>query len=212
MAIGFKMKKTERVLFCASKWWGDPDFPEHMEYPTVKVTDEEGESIDYPLTFICQINCEDIAHLDPENRLPHEGMLYFFGAIDEYLGYETYTHNGIGEWPKGEFVVKYAKSINFETFQSCILVDDEDQPLTEPEMEMEFFECEENAEGFKLLGYPYYEEVRNLYPEHLNLLQLDADEDLGLRFYDCGMLNVVMKESDLKFGNWKKSKACLHSL
>ena len=83
MAIGFKLKKTERVLFCASKWWGDPDFPEQMEYPTVKVTDEDGDTFDYPLTFICQINCEDIAAFDPENRLPHEGMLYFFGAIDE---------------------------------------------------------------------------------------------------------------------------------
>ena len=177
MAIGFRLKKTERILFCGSKWWGDPDFPEQMEYPTVKVKDEDGETIDYPLTFICQINCEDISKYDKEGKLPHEGMLYFFGAIDEYLGYETYTHNGIGEWPKGQFIVKYAKNINFETFQSCILVDDEDQPLTEPEMEMEFFECEEDAQGFKLLGIPFFEDVRQNYPEYINLLQLE-DEDV----------------------------------
>lgn len=212
MAIGLKLKKTERVLFCSSKWWGDPDFPEHMEYPTVKVTDEDGETIDYPLTFICQINCEDIAGFDPEGKLPHEGMLYFFGAIDEYLGYESYTHNGLGEWPKGEFVVKYAKTVNFETFQSCILVDDEDQPLTEPEMEIEFSTCDDDASGFKLLGVPYYEDVRNEYPEHVSLLQIEEDDELGLRFYDCGTLNVMYKESDLKFGNWKKSKAYMHSL
>ena len=212
MAIKINLKKTERVLFCASKWWGDPDMPENMEYPTVEITDEDGEKDSYPLTFICQINCEDIAPFDPEGRLPHEGMLYFFGAIDEYLGYEGVTHNGIGEWPKGEFVVKYAKSINFETFQSCILVDDEDQPLTEPELEMEFSQCDDKADGFKLLGVPYYEDVRQEYPDHINLLQLDEDDDLGLRFYDCGMLNVMMKESDLKFGNWKKTKTFLHSL
>lgn len=212
MAIKINLKKTERVLFCASKWWGDPDMPENMEYPTVEITDEDGEKDSYPLTFICQINCEDIAPFDPEGRLPHEGMLYFFGAIDEYLGYEGVTHNGIGEWPKGEFVVKYAKSINFETFQSCILVDDEDQPLTEPELEMEFSQCDDKADGFKLLGLPYYEDVRQEYPDHINLLQLDEDDDLGLRFYDCGMLNVMMKESDLKFGNWKKTKTFLHSL
>ena len=212
MAIKINLKKTERVLFCASKWWGDPDMPENMEYPTVEITDEDGEKDSYPLTFICQINCEDIAPFDPEGRLPHEGMLYFFGAIDEYLGYEGVTHNGIGEWSKGEFVVKYAKSINFETFQSCILVDDEDQPLTEPELEMEFSQCDDKADGFKLLGLPYYEDVRQEYPDHINLLQLDEDDDLGLRFYDCGMLNVMMKESDLKFGNWKKTKTFLHSL
>ena len=210
MAIGFNLKKTERVLFCASKWWGDPDFPENMEYPTVKVT-EDGESYDYPLTFICQINCEDIAPFDPENRLPHEGMLYFFGAIDEYLGYDSPTHNGMGEWAKGEFVVKYAKAVNFETFQSCILVDDGDQPLTEPEMEMEFFDCEDNAMVSRLLGVPFDSDVRELYPDHFSLLHLEEDEEIGLRFYDCGTLDVVIKESDLKYGNWKKIKAYLQS-
>lgn len=212
MAIGFKLKKTERILFCASKWWGDPDFPQQMEYPTVRVTDEEGETFDYPLTFICQINCEDIAPFDPENQLPHEGMLYFFGAIDEYLGYDSPAHNGLGEWPKGQFVVKYAKSINFETFQSCILVDDEDQPLTEPELEMEFFQCEDNAPGFKILGQPFYSDVRDSYPEHTSLLQMEDNDDLGMRFYDCGTLNIMIKESDLKFCNWKKIKPFLHSL
>ena len=29
------------------------------------------------------------------------------------------------------------------------------------------------------------------------------------RFYDCGMVNLMMKESDLKFGNWKRAKAIL---
>ena len=50
MAIRLEMRKSERILFCASKWWGDPDLPENMEYPTVEVT-EEGESYDYPLTL-----------------------------------------------------------------------------------------------------------------------------------------------------------------
>ena len=209
MAIGFKLKKTERILFCASKWWGDPDFPENMEYPTVKVTDEDGDTFDYPLTFICQINCEDIAALDPENKLPHEGMLYFFGAIDEYLGYGSYTHNGVGEWPKGEFVVKYAKTVNFETFQSCILVDDDDLSLTEPEMEMEFFECEDNAPGFKLMGVSANEEVNGNYPDHVSMMQLTDDEQIGLKFDQGGLLNVMMKASDLKFGNWKKTKTYL---
>ncbi len=211
MAIRLTLKKTDRILFCGSKWWGDPDMPEDMQYPTVKVTDEDG-TYDYPLTFICQINCEDIARYDPESLLPREGMLYFFAALDEWLGYESATHNGIGEWPKGEFVVKYAKSINFETFQSRILVDDEDQPLTEPELEIDFSSCNDDADGIKLLGIPYYEETRNHNPDMKNLLQLDEDDTLGLRFYDCGMLNLLIKDSDLKFGNWKKTKAYLHSL
>lgn len=205
------LQKSDRVLFCGSKWFGDPDMPENMQYPTVEVT-EEGETYDYPLTFICQINCEDIAPYDKEGRLPHEGMLYFFAALDEWLGYESATHNGLGEWPKGEFVVKYTKSINFETFQSCILVDDEDQPLTDPELEIVFSECDDAADGIKLLGVPFFEDVRQQYPDMINLLQLDENDEIGLRFYDGGNLNLLMKESDLKFGNWKRGKAFLHSL
>lgn len=205
------LQKSDRVLFCGSKWFGDPDMPENMQYPTVEVT-EEGETYDYPLTFICQINCEDIAPYDKEGRLPHEGMLYFFAALDEWLGYESATHNGLGEWPKGEFVVKYTKSINFETFQSCILVDDEDQPLTDPELEIVFSECDDAADGIKLLGVPFFEDVRQQYPDMINLLQLDENDEIGLRFYDGGNLNLLMKESDLKFRNWKRGKAFLHSL
>lgn len=205
------LQKSDRVLFCGSKWFGDPDMPENMQYPTVEVT-EEGETYDYPLTFICQINCEDIAPYDKEGRLPHEGMLYFFAALDEWLGYESATHNGLGEWPKGEFVVKYTKSINFETFQSCILVDDEDQPLTDPELEIVFSECDDTADGIKLLGVPFFEDVRQQYPDMINLLQLDENDEIGLRFYDGGNLNLLMKESDLKFGNWKRGRAFLHSL
>lgn len=203
MAIRLTVKETDKVLFCGSKWWGDPDMPEAMEYPMTE---------DYPLTFVCQINCEDIAKFDPEGKLPHEGMLYFFAVLDQWLGYESPLENGIGEWPKGHFVVKYAKEINFETFRSCIMVDEDDNPITEPEREIEFSECADDADGIKLLGVPFYEEIRMEYPDMINLLQLDEDDELCMRFYDCGMVNLLMKESDLKFKNWKKTKAYLHSL
>ncbi|MBQ7812330.1 MAG: DUF1963 domain-containing protein [Bacteroidales bacterium] len=206
MAIKINLNKTERILFCGSKWWGDPDMPENMQYPTVQVT-EGGETYDYPLTFVCQINCEDIAGLDPENRLPHEGMLYFFAAIDECLGYETPYRTIIGEWPKGYAVVKYAKSINFETFQSCQLVGDENESLTEPELEMVFEECDDQADGIKLLGLPHGWDVSEVYPEHRNLLQISGCQEAGLNFGSGLSLNILMKDSDLKFGNWKRSKA-----
>lgn len=203
MAIRLTVKETDRVLFCGSKWWGDPDMPEAMEYPMTE---------DYPLTFVCQINCEDIAKFDPEGMLPHEGMLYFFAALDQWLGYESPLENGIGEWPKGHFVVKYAKEVNFETFRTCIMVDEDDNPITEPEREIVFSECADDADGIKLLGIPFYEEIRMEYPDMINLLQIDEDDELCMRFYDCGMVNLMMKESDLKFRNWKKTKAYLHSL
>ena len=208
MAIKLTLNKTERILFCGSKWWGDPDMPENMQYPTVEVT-EDGETFDYPLTFICQINCEDIAAFDKEGKLPHEGMLYFFGARDEWLGYESPTSQGIGEWPKGHFVVKYAKSINFETFQTCMLVDDEDQQLTESELEIVFTECDDKEEGIKLLGTPSKESTGQEYADLGNLLQITSDSVGGMEFPQETVLNIMMKDSDLKFGNWKKTKAYL---
>ena len=206
MAIKLTLQHSERVLFCASKWWGDPDMPENMQYPTIEVT-EDGETFDYPLTFVCQINCEDIAAFDPENKLPHEGMLYFFAAIDKWLGYDSPTKNDLGEWTKGHFVVKYAKAINFETFQSCMLVDDEDQALTEREMEIVFSACEDDEKCIKMLGTPSSANVAQKYEGLVNLLQIVHDTNLDVEF--DGELNLMMKESDLHFGNWKKTVAHL---
>ena len=208
MAIRLTLKKTDRVLFCGSKWWGDPDMPHDMQYPMVTAT-EDGETFDYPLTFICQINCEDIAALDPEGRLPHEGMLYFFAAIDKWLGYESPTANDKGEWTKGHFVVKYTKTINFETFQTCMMTGEEGESLTEPELEVCFKQCDDSADGIKLLGLSSNETVQEKYPGMLNLLQLDNEKALDLNFGEGSVLNILIKESDLKFGNWKRAVAHL---
>ncbi len=208
MAIRLRPGRTERILFCGSKWWGDPDLPENMQYPTFTV-EEDGEKYEYPLTFICQINCEDIAPFDPEGKLPHEGMLYFFGAVDQLVGYDSPIPTPIGEWPKGYFAVKYAKSINFETFQSCMLVDDDGGALTDPELEICFEECEDDAPGIKILGSAADEEVRSENKDLVNLLQIDEDDIAGFSCENWKRLNVLFRESDLKFGNWKKSRTVL---
>ncbi len=200
MAIRLTLKKTEKILFCGSKWWGDPDMPENMQYPVMTVTDEDG-TYDYPLTFVCQINCEDIAQLDPEGQLPHEGMLYFFAAIDDYTGYSSPVHNPDGEWPKGRFVVKYAKTINFETFQTCMLVGDEDEQLTEPELEIEFSGCDDAEGGLMMLS-----KAPSGYPDHISLLSLVSDATAGIDT-ENRTINLLIKDSDLRFGNWKRSKA-----
>ena len=208
MAIRLNLEKTEGVLFCASKWWGDPDMPENMQYPVMTVK-EDGEEYEYPLTFICQINCEDIAPFDKEGSLPHEGMLCFFGAIDELIGYGSPTPTVIGEWPKGNLVVKYAKTINFETFQSCMIVNDEGAALTDHEMAIRFSECNDDEACIRILG-------RAIQPDDakenalINLLQISEDIQAGIKCEGWDTLNVLIKASDLKFGNWKKSRSFLN--
>ncbi len=81
MAIRIKTRPTLELLTGRSHWWGAPDLPQEVPYPYIKVNDGT-ESYDEPLTFVCQIRCEDIATFDRKNLLPHTGMLHFFAPID----------------------------------------------------------------------------------------------------------------------------------
>ena len=65
---------------------------------------------------------------------------------------------------------------------------------------------------FKLLGLPYFEEIREYYPEHINLLQLDENDDWGMLFYDCGMVNFVITPADLKARRFDRVKFYFHCL
>ena len=201
MAIRIRLQQTGTELFCSSKWWGDPDLPADMEYPTVEVTDEDG-TYDYPLTFVCQIDCEDIAPLDPEGLLPHQGMFYVFAGLDEYLDqFDSPFHNGPGVWPRKMVVVKYTKAINFETFRSAILTDDEDQPLTQPALKMSFEACEADAPCTRLLGRSPEEGL-------FSFLQI-ASVTAGLQFPDSGALSILYNPADFAAGKWKLLKAVL---
>ena len=202
MAIGIKLERTETELFCSSKWWGDPDMPADMEYPFAE---------DYPLTFICQIACEDIAPFDPEGRLPHEGMFYVFAAVDEYAGYESPVHNGIGLWPRKQVVVKYTKAVNFETFRSAIFEDEDGNPVTEPALKMTFCSCADDEDCTKLLGRPFFADVLQELPGHVNFLQIDSGT-AGLQFYDEGQLNLLYSESDFAKAKWHLVKGYMSSL
>lgn len=201
MAIKIKLEAVETELFCSSKWWGDPDLPADMEYPTAHAT-EDGEEFDYPLTFICQIDCADIAPLDPQGILPREGMFYVFAGLDEYLGLDSPWHNGPGLWDRKQVAVKYTKSVNFETFRSAILVDDEDNSLTQPALKMTFEACADDESCTRLLGCPALPGLREEFPDCVNFLQI-ASGTAGLQFQEGGMLNLIYKPSDFEAGKWK---------
>ena len=200
--IKIHLQESEAELFCSSKWWGDPDLPADMEYPTVEVTDEDG-TYDYPLTFVCQIDCEDLAPLDPEGRLPHQGMFYVFAGLDEYLDqFESPFHNGLGPWPRKMVAIKYTKAINFETFRSAILVDDEDQSLTQPALKMTFEPCEDGADGTCLLPGSRPE-------DGLETFLRIASGTAGLHFPDGLSLHLCYTPADWSAGKWKLVKGFL---
>lgn len=181
MAIRIDIGEGNPNLFCDSKFWGDPDMPDDMEYPML-----DGR----PLTFLCQISLYDIAELDPDEILPHDGMLYFFADIDDLLGYDTGIRHEAGEWPKGHALVKFTKTVNMETFQSQIQLDEDGEALTQKAVPLTFEACEPTYGGLAMLGKSD--------DGFVTLLNIPFDPQHRLRF--------VIKDTDLGFGNWKKAK------
>ncbi|MBO4469516.1 MAG: DUF1963 domain-containing protein [Bacteroidales bacterium] len=210
--IKIKTEPSEDVLYGESKWWGFPDLPDELDWPTVQANDD-GELFDDPLTFICQIKCSDLAPVDPEGLLPHEGMLYFFGALDYFLGdLDAFTTPGMGEWPKEYFRVLYSpveEGLNTHT----LFYDEEDEiPACPAPEKILFVTPDSDLESYTwLLGEPFAEETREALPGYTSLLQIDENDDWGLRFFDCGMLCFMIKPADLKARRFDKVKAWLYS-
>ena len=197
---------AEKALFGKSKWWGFPDMPEDLDWPETPVAeeyeDENGkrqvDEYDDPLTFVCQIRCSDLADCDPEGYLPHEGMLYFFAALDYFLGdLDAALSPGLGAWDPGFFKVLYSPTC--EGLHTHSLLYDDGSPAALPAEEIIFSQADSDdaGYGFCLLGRPFYDEVAEANPGRISLLQVDESDDWDLRFFDCGMLNFLISPKNL---------------
>ena len=206
--IGIRTEPAEGELFGQSKWWGFPDLPESLDWPSMPVNDD-GDEYDDPLTFICQIRCEELAPFDPEGLLPHTGMLWFFAALDYFLGnLDAACCPGLGEWEAPYFRVFYAPSC--EGLHEHSLLYDDGSPAVLPAESLSFFPADGDSYT-RLLGAPFFEEVSWEAPGMLSLLQIDENDDWGLRFFDSGMLNFMISPEDLAARRFSAVRAVLHS-
>ena len=206
--IRLTTKKAEDELFGQSKWWGEPDMPETLCYPEVCVV-EDGETYNDPLTFLCQVRCDELAPFDTEKRLPHQGMMWFFAALDYFLGdLDTPSYPGMGEWKAKYFHVLYAQDIS--TLHTHHLRYPDGTQATLPAEAICFSEGH-NEDGHRLLGRPYLEEVSEAMPGFVSLLQVDEDERWNLTFHDCGMLNFLISPDDLRQRHFNHVRCYLHS-
>lgn len=231
-SIKINLSKTNEDLTGKSKWWGQVNLPDNLNLPMIEY--EDGE--DDPMTMVCQIRCADLAPFDKENLLPHEGMLYFFADIDEFVGAlhkekfdddeepyeeeeldiedyidEGYCGNGMGEWSDDAFRVLYSPTEEGLKTHSVYGPDGEPYELPAEKITFEVYDDAE-AMGFKMLGKPYYEEIQEMYPDYINLLQIDENEDWGLTLYDCGMIYFLIHPEDLKARRFDKTVVYFHSL
>lgn len=184
--------------------------PEWLDYPELTVAGDDGEQWNEPLTFICQIRCEELAIFDTEGLLPHEGMLYFFAALDYFLGdIDTPTYPGMGRWQRECFRVLYSPTCH--DLHTHHIVDEDGKSATLPAEAVTFSHSNEDADGLRLLGLPFIEEVRESMPAMLSLLQIDESDRWGLTFHDCGMLNILVRPDDLRERRWDKAECFLFS-
>jgi len=65
-----------------SKFGGKPAVPVDFEWPHFEAENYDGETANRPLSFMCQINLEEISAYDKENLLPKTGLLLFFYEQD----------------------------------------------------------------------------------------------------------------------------------
>lgn len=180
MAIGIKVKKAPKDYYLgASKFFGAPTVPLAWE----------GDFYEDEI-FLCQINLEDIAHLDKENRLPHKGYLYLFlhtqnGPYD--LVADVRYFDGEIELAINDF---NAEVLNYEKFSDAYL--------------MEFYQVDDDADCTRLLGEPSdwnYEEK----PPKL-LMQFDPlDSDMGFLDFLDGFIYFFFGKNEKDF-----SKVFLH--
>lgn len=77
-----------------SKFGGKPAVPAGFIWPRFESADYDGETANRPLSFLCQINLEEIKAYDKENMLPKKGMLLFFYELETMCwGYDP-AENG----------------------------------------------------------------------------------------------------------------------
>lgn len=206
-AIKIETSVSEKDLTNKSHWWGFPDLPLGVEFPYYE-NHNEADGYDDTMTFICQIRLEDLSALDKDNLLPKTGMLYFFANMDYFLEESDELYDGLGYWSEKNFKVIYSPECN-DLHTHKVLYSD-GTPACLPAEEMVFSQTESRDYGLKLLGKPYFDEV----PQrgYVNLLQIDEEDRWHLRFYDCGMVNFLIKKSDLLALNFDKVKLYMHCL
>ena len=212
-AIRLCHEPVNRNLTGLSKFGGKPDLPQGVEYPMIEYTDDDGKVYEDPMFFVCQLRCEELASHDPQNLLPHSGMIYVFAEIDYFLGHLNSEYGGLGKWDKRFFRVMYYDArwcIRLDTH--TVLCSDGVTPYGLPKERITFEEgADPNSDGIRLLGMPYIDDVREAMPEYINLLQIDEVDRWHLTFHDCGTLNFLIRREDLQNRDFNKVECYLHS-
>ena len=145
-AIALTATRTDdaEIAIGASKFGGAPDVATGFEWPLWN---------ELPLSFVAQINLDEIAAFDIENKLPDSGLLSFF-----------YDLNEDGDWPFGEIGDEGGWRV-FHFAESLTRIDVPDEAKDENGIKTATISC---RTVWSIPGYPYWaqwEELEKRTPE-----------------------------------------------
>lgn len=164
-------------------WWGYAALPEEVVYPY------NGDN--NPLTLICQFALGD-------------GLVCVFADLDYFFG-DLYADGGhIGEWKKDLYKVIYSPTRD-KLHEHEIKYEDGTSAVPEPHSI--------NGYDSLILCKPttWQDELLNDYPDYQILVQVEEDDSINLRFYDCGTLFFLIKPEDLNARDFSKVKCVLYT-
>lgn len=166
-------------------WWGYAALPEGFEQPY--------HGTDNPMTLVCQFALG-------------EGAVWVFADLDYWFGDLEAESGRLGEWDKDFFRVLYSpKCENLHLHE----IRNEDGTSAVPEP----VSMSAVNGGSHVLGQAtaWTDEIEQEYPGYEVLVQLEEDDDIGLRFYDCGSLFFLIKKEDLEARRFENVKCVLYS-
>ena len=164
-------------------WWGFAAMPQGMEYPS------NGQ--ENPLTLVCQFAYAN-------------GLVYVFADLDYFFGDIDVDGGHIGEWTSNLYQVLYSPSCD-NLHEHQIRYPDGTSAVPEARP----------LDGYdsRVLSKPtaWTDELAQDYPDYQVLVQLEEDDDINLRFYDCGTLFFLIRPEDLEAKRFDRVRCVLYS-
>ena len=194
-------ENKEKLPKGTSKIGGKPDLPKDFQWFYYKGEDYKKIVENRPLSFLMQINCEEVHKYDKESLLPEKGMLYFF--------YELFTMTwGFSPQDKGSAKVFYYDG-EIEDLVPADFPEDMEKDCIIPESKINF----ESMNDYPIDFLDYYDpddsdEVKKSIKENAKdwilLMQMSELEigDYGLYFGDSGKIYFNIRKEDLKNKNF----------
>ena len=188
--LEFKISNKEDIPIGTSKFGGNPDVPINFEWFYYSGEDFNGVTKKRPLSFLAQINCEELNKYDEDSLLPSKGILYFFYELSTMTwGYDPKN--------KGSAKVYYFAGDVTELIRTNFPNDMEDD-FKFPEIQLGFSKkydlpCyEEFTELYDYEDWDRYDQVKSIkgymYEETISKLLGYADLIQGEMLLECELV------------------------